>query len=62
MNTLGDLLEQSSSDLLVRGILREVDRDEELLGLFVNVTDVDTTLVGEKNPVALRRSVLAGDR
>lgn len=48
-----NLLEQRRGNLVVGGILREVDRDEELLGLRIDITDIDTTFVREENPVAL---------
>jgi hypothetical protein len=35
--------------------LCEVDGDEELLGLCVDIADINTTLVGEQDPVALIR-------
>ena len=54
MDTLGDLLKESSSDLLVGGVLSEVDGDQELLSLSVDITDINTSLVGEENPVALK--------
>jgi hypothetical protein len=53
--TLGNLLQESSSDLLVRGIFLEVDRDEKLLSLLIDIANIDTTLVGEKDPVTLKR-------
>jgi hypothetical protein len=53
VNALGDVLEERGSNLLVGRILGEVDRDKELLSLLVNVTDIDTTLVGEEDPVTL---------
>ncbi|KAI6762873.1 hypothetical protein HG530_008853 [Fusarium avenaceum] len=53
VDTLGNLLEESSGNLLVGGVLGEVDGDQELLSLGVNITDINTTLVGEENPVAL---------
>lgn len=53
VNTLGDLLEEGGSELLVRGELGKVDGDQNLFGLFVDITDIDTTLVGEENPVTL---------
>ena len=53
VDTLWHLLEERSSYLLVGWILREVDRDEELLGLGINVANVDSAFVGEENPVAL---------
>jgi hypothetical protein len=51
--TLGNLLQESGGDLLVRGVLLQVDGNEELLSLLVDITDIDTTLVGEEDPVTL---------
>lgn len=53
MNALGNLLEKSGGNLLVRGVLGEVDGDQELRGLGVDITDINTTLIGEENPVTL---------
>jgi hypothetical protein len=53
VDTLGNLLEKSSGNLLVGGVLSEVDGNQELLSLGVNITDINTTLVGEEDPVAL---------
>jgi hypothetical protein len=53
VNTLGDLAQQGGGNLLVGGVLLEVDGDQELLSLGVNITDIDTTLVGEEDPVTL---------
>lgn len=53
MHTLGDLLQESSSNFLVRGVLLEIDWDEELLSFLVDIADVNTTLVGEEDPIAL---------
>jgi hypothetical protein len=53
VDALGDLLEQGGGNLVVGGILLEVDGDEELLSLLVDITNIDTTLVGEEDPVAL---------
>lgn len=53
VDTLGHLVQQRSGNLLVGGVLLEVDGDEELLGLRVDITNVDTTLVSEEDPVAL---------
>jgi hypothetical protein len=53
VDTLGNLLEKSGSNLLVGGILSEIDGDQELLSLGVNITNINTTLVGEEDPVAL---------
>lgn len=53
MNTGGDLAQQGRGNLLVGGVLLEVDGDQQLLGLSINITDVNTTLVGEEDPVTL---------
>lgn len=55
MDTLGDLLQERGGDLLVGGVLSEVDGNEKLLSLLVDITDIDTTLVCEEDPVALTR-------
>jgi hypothetical protein len=55
--TLGNLLQESGGDLLVRGVLLQVDGNEELLSLLVDITDIDTTLVGEEDPVTLSGQV-----
>ena len=55
VHALGDLLQKGGSNLLVGGILLEVDRDEELLSLLVDITNIDTTLVGEQDPITLER-------
>lgn len=57
MDTLGDLAQQGTSDGLVGRVVLEVDGDEKLLSLLINITDIDTTLVGEEDPVTLERSV-----
>jgi hypothetical protein len=56
VHTLGDLAEQTGGDLLVGGVLLEVDGNQELLSLGVDITDIDTTLVVEEDPVTLRES------
>ena len=53
VNTGGHLAEEALGDLLVAGVLLEVHGNQELLSLSVNITDLDTTLVVEENPVAL---------
>jgi hypothetical protein len=53
VDTGGHLAEKALGDLLVARVLLEVDGDQELLSLCVNITDLDTTLVVEENPVAL---------
>ena len=55
MNTLGNLLQKGGSDLLVRGVLLQVNGNEKLLGLLVDITNINTTLVGEKDPITLKR-------
>lgn len=57
MDTLGDLAQQGAGDGLVGRVVLEVDGDEKLLSLLINITDIDTTLVGEEDPVTLERSV-----
>ena len=57
MDTLGDLAQQGAGDGLVGRVVLEVDGDEKLLSLLVNITYIDTTLVGEEDPVTLERSV-----
>ena len=53
MDTLRNLLEESGSNLLVRGVLSKVDGDQELLSLGVDIADINTTLVGEKDGITL---------
>lgn len=53
VDALGDLAQQGRGDLLVGGVLLEVDGDEKLLSLSIDITNVNTTLVGEQDPVAL---------
>lgn len=55
VDALGNLLEESVGNLLVGGILREVNGDKQLLCLLIDVADVDTTLVSEKDPIALHK-------
>jgi hypothetical protein len=59
VHTLGNVPEECGSDLLVRGVLLQVDGDEELLSLGVDITDIYTTLVREENPVTLCCYMLA---
>ena len=54
--TLGDLLEKGSGNFGVRWVFRFFNRNEKLLGLCVDITDIDTTFVGEQDPVALSRT------
>lgn len=55
MNTLRDLLQESGSNLLVGRVFLEVDGNEKLLSLLVNITNINTTLVGEEDPITLQR-------
>lgn len=59
VDTLWHLLQKGSSNLLVGWELGKVDRDEKLLSLLIDIADIDTTLVGEEDPVALLASMLA---
>ena len=53
VHALGDLAQQGSGNLVVGGVVLKVDGDQQLLCLGVDITDVDTTLVSEENPVTL---------
>jgi imidazole glycerol phosphate synthase subunit HisF len=53
VDALGHLAQQSGGDLLVGGELLQVDGNEELLSLGVDITDINTTLVVEEDPVTL---------
>jgi hypothetical protein len=53
VDTLRDLLQESCSKLLVGGVLGKVNWNENLLGFGIDITDIDTTLVCEENPIAL---------
>ena len=53
VHALWHLLQQGRSNLFVGWILSKVNRDEELLSFCVDITDIDTTLVSEEDPVAL---------
>lgn len=53
VDALGDVLQQRGGDLVVGWVVLQVDGDEELLRFGVHITNVDTTFVSEKDPVAL---------
>jgi hypothetical protein len=53
VNTRGDLLQESGSNLLVGRVLLEIDGDEKLLSLLVDIANIDTTFVSEEDPIAL---------
>jgi hypothetical protein len=57
VNTLGDLAQQSSGDLLVGGVLLEVDGNQQLLSLGIDIADINTTLVVEEDPVTLECAI-----
>jgi hypothetical protein len=54
VHALGHVLEKSFCKVLVRRKFLEVDWDQDLFGFFVDITNINTTLVGEENPIALR--------
>ena len=53
VHTLGNVLQKGGRNLLIGGVVLQVDGDEELLRFGIDITHVDTTLVGEENPVTL---------
>jgi hypothetical protein len=53
VNALGDVLEERGGDLLVGRVLSKIDGNQKLLSLLVDITNINTTLVGEEDPVAL---------
>jgi hypothetical protein len=55
-------VQEGGRDGLVGRELAEVDGDEKLLGLLVDITNIDTTLVSEVNPIALKRQCQRSDR
>ena len=55
MNTLWNLFQESRSDFIVRRVFGEVNGDENLLGFCIDITDIDTTFVCEKNPITLEQ-------
>ena len=57
MHTLGYLAQERAGNGLVGGELGEIDGNEELLSLLIDITDIDTTLVGEEDPVTLSGKV-----
>jgi len=57
VETLGDLLQQSGCNFLVGRVLLKVDRDENLLGFGIDIAHIDTSLLSEKDPVAITDGV-----
>jgi hypothetical protein len=62
VHALGDLAQKGLGNGLVGGVLLEVDGDEKLLRLLIDIANIDTTLVGEEDPVTLTRTCQPGDR
>jgi hypothetical protein len=53
VDALWYILQESLREVLVGRKLLEVDGNQDLLGLCIDIADIDTTLVCEQNPVAL---------
>lgn len=61
--TLGHLFEERRRNLFVGWVFREVDGNQKLLGLGVDITNINTSFVCEQDPVTLdSESVLIGYR
>ena len=56
MYTLRNLAQEGGSDLLVGWVLLEVDGNEKLLSLLIDIANINTTLVGEEDPITLSDS------
>jgi hypothetical protein len=54
VDTLGNLLQERCSKFLVRRVLGKVNGNENLLGFGIDITNVDTSLVCEEDPIALK--------
>jgi hypothetical protein len=53
----GDLLQEGCRNLIVGRVFGQVNGDEELLCLRIDIANVDTSLVREEDPIALKGSV-----
>lgn len=53
VHAFGHLLQKSRSDLFIRWIFGEVNRDEKLFSFCVDIADIDTAFVGKEDPIAL---------
>jgi hypothetical protein len=53
VHALGDLRQELLSDLRIGGVFGEVDGYQQLLSLRIDIANVDSSLVGEEDPVAL---------
>jgi hypothetical protein len=58
VNTLWNFLQKTLCDLVVGWILFEINWNKEFLSLSVDITNVNTTLMSEVNPIALKRPKL----
>jgi hypothetical protein len=59
VHAAGHLFQEGLCDFLVGGVLGEINRNEQLLGLGIDVADVDAAFVGEVDPVALANLVVS---
>lgn len=57
VKTLGNLLKEGSGDLLIGRVFGKIDGNQKLLSLGIDITNIDTTLVSEEDPVALFKVV-----
>jgi hypothetical protein len=62
VDTLRNLLQESCSKLLVRGVFGEINGDENLLSFGIDITNIDTSLVCKENPIALEREDIVSKR
>jgi hypothetical protein len=53
MYTLWHFCQEDLCDFCIGWVLAEVHWDKKLFGLFVNIANINTTFVGEVDPVAL---------
>ena len=56
--TLGNFLEESGGDLIVRWVFGKINWDQEFLGFGIDITNINTSLVCEENPVTLEKKRL----
>lgn len=57
VHTLGNVLEKCRGNLVVGWVFAQVNRNQELLSLGVDIADINTTFVCEKDPVTLYKVV-----
>jgi hypothetical protein len=53
VDALWDVLEEGLCQFCVGGEFLEINRNQNFLSLCVNITDIDTAFVREKDPVTL---------